>query len=73
MTGVDLSPEMLAVAKVKDCFDKLAEANLRKPLEFPPLSFDLIMAAGVIFSQATVESEVVASDVKQGRTTLRWC
>ena len=47
LAGIDLSPEMLAVAKAKECYDNLAEANLKQPLEFPPHSFDLIIAAGV--------------------------
>jgi predicted TPR repeat methyltransferase len=47
LVGVDLSPNMLAVAKQKNLYDELISAELTDYLKNSSLSFDLITAAGV--------------------------
>ncbi len=47
LVGVDLSPDMLAVAKQKNIYDELIAAELTDYLENSSSSFDLVTAAGV--------------------------
>ena len=48
LVGVDLSPEMLAVAGQRGCYDALVEADLLDWLATPPERFDLCAAADVL-------------------------
>lgn len=47
LTGIDLSPEMLAVAQKKKIYDELNEIELGSFLTTTKESFDLVTAAGV--------------------------
>lgn len=47
IVGLDLSPEMIELAKSKDCFDELHVGSLKAPLNFPADSFDYILSSGV--------------------------
>jgi len=44
--GVDLSPEMLKVAKAKNLYRNLVEANLNDPLVLPHSPYSAIVSAG---------------------------
>lgn len=48
LVGVDLSPEMLAQAARKDCYDALVEADILKWLGAAEERFDLCVAADVL-------------------------
>jgi len=48
LTGVDLAPAMLAMAREKGLYDELAEAELTRFLSARPDAFDLIAAADVL-------------------------
>jgi len=50
LLGVDLSPEMLRLAKEKGCFDELHEGDLRGVQAFAASSFDLIISSGVFLT-----------------------
>ena len=48
LTAIDLSPEMLEVARQKGVYQALEIANLDQPIQlFPPESFEAIVAVGV--------------------------
>ena len=44
--GVDLSPEMLKIAKAKELYRSLIEANLNRPLDLPHSPYTAIVSAG---------------------------
>jgi predicted TPR repeat methyltransferase len=44
--GVDLSPEMLKIAKAKQLYRTLIEANLNRPLDLPHSPYTAIVSAG---------------------------
>jgi predicted TPR repeat methyltransferase len=48
LTGIDLSPRMLAVARDRGLYDSLAEADLLAWLPAHPGAFDLVAAADVL-------------------------
>lgn len=48
--GIDLSEEMLAVAKAKNVYRKLAPADMTAPLDLPNDSYDAVVCAGVFTS-----------------------
>lgn len=47
LTGVDLSPAMLAQAKTKDIYDRLEEGEILAFLSAEPARYDLVLAADV--------------------------
>ena len=51
LTGIDLSPAMLARAAERGCYRRLAETALGEPLDFPDGAFRAVVASGV-FNQA---------------------
>ena len=48
LTGVDLSPKMLAIAKEKGLFDELIQSDIQHYLKSTQQSFEVILAADVI-------------------------
>lgn len=48
LTGVDLSPEMLAKARARGCYDALVESELTAFLNTRAAAFDLLTAADVL-------------------------
>ncbi|WP_026988704.1 class I SAM-dependent DNA methyltransferase [Fodinicurvata fenggangensis] len=48
--GIDLSGEMLEVAREKEAYDKLAEADMTVPLEIADDSYDAVISVGVFTS-----------------------
>ena len=50
LVGIDLSPDMLYLAKEKGCFDEVYEGNLQNVQTFIASSFDLIISAGVFLA-----------------------
>jgi predicted TPR repeat methyltransferase len=44
--GVDLSPEMLSIAKAKQLYQTLIEADLNQPLDLPHAPYTAIVSAG---------------------------
>lgn len=48
--GIDLSGEMLEVAREKGAYDKLAEADMTVPLEIADDSYDAVISVGVFTS-----------------------
>lgn len=44
--GVDLSPDMLKIAKAKKLYRSLVEANLNRPLDLPHSPYTAIVSAG---------------------------
>ena len=47
LCGMDMSPAMLAAANVRDCYDRLVEAELGKPLPFKAGRFAAFISGGV--------------------------
>jgi len=47
ITGLDLSHEMVALAKDKECYDDLHVGSLKEPLNFEKDSFDFVLSSGV--------------------------
>lgn len=48
LTGIDLSPNLLAIAKQRGVYDELLELNLARPLPFPNDSFDIVLCVGTL-------------------------
>lgn len=47
LVGIDISPEMLAVAEQKNAYQKLLEGTLGEPLSFDDDTFSAVVSAGV--------------------------
>ena len=58
LDGLDLSPEMLAVAEGKSRYGKLIEANLNDPLPFPDAAYNGLLSAGT-FTHGHVGAEAL--------------
>lgn len=58
LTGVDLSPHMLAVAREKACYEELVVADMSLPVDaLPGLYFDAAIAVGLFsYGQAPAET-----------------
>lgn len=59
LLGVDLSPEMLAVAAKKNIYDELIECDLESFLSTTEESYDLITAAGVFILIGALENAFI--------------
>lgn len=62
LDGLDLSPDMLAVARTKSVYDALTAADLLQPLPFGDDSFDAAISAGTFTTghvDATALPEIV--------------
>ena len=61
LTGIDLSPAMLALARAKGCYDRLIEGDLSASLAAePPGSVDLCLAADVFIYVADLAPALAA-------------
>lgn len=63
LDGIDLSPEMLAVARRKDHYRNLIEANLKETLDFPDASYAGMVSSGT-FTHGHVGPEALAELVR---------
>ena len=61
--GLDLSPEMLAVARRKGHYRNLIEANLKEPLPLPDASYTGLVSAGT-FTHGHVGAEALPELVR---------
>ncbi len=55
LNGIDISPEMLAVARTKGAYKSLVEGNLLDPLPYPDNSFDAVECLAVFTHIVEVE------------------
>ncbi len=60
LTGVDLSPNMIELAKRKNCYDCLVEADIVDFLKQRPNSFDVCVAADVLVYFGDLEPVMAA-------------
>lgn len=60
LVGVDLSTEMLDVARVKDCFDELIKGDLVACALDWPATFDLVVCADTLCYFAALEQPIAA-------------
>ena len=68
LVGVDLSPKMLAKARVRNVYDKLVERELTDYLSSAPHTFDLIVSADTLCYFGRLEAVLAAA---HGRLTSR--